>query len=63
VDKPAALAYFEIHEEADKAHREAWRAWLNEHSDSGSNDEVVATAKEALNALWGALDAVHRSRN
>lgn len=63
IEKPDALAYFAIHEEADKAHREAWRAWLNEHSDAGSNDEVVATANEALTALWGALDAVHHTRN
>jgi pyrroloquinoline-quinone synthase len=63
IEKPAALAYFAIHEEADKAHREAWRAWLSEHSDAGSNDEVVATANEALSALWGALDAVHHTRN
>jgi pyrroloquinoline-quinone synthase len=63
VEKPAALAYFAIHEEADKAHREAWRNWLTEHSDASSNDEVVATANEALTALWGALDAVHHSRN
>jgi pyrroloquinoline-quinone synthase len=63
IEKPAALAYFAIHEEADKAHREAWRAWLDEHADSSCNDEVVATANEALGALWGALDAVHLSRN
>ena len=63
VEKPTALAYFVVHEEADKAHREAWRNWLNEHSDASSNDEVVATANEALTALWGALDAVHHSRN
>jgi pyrroloquinoline-quinone synthase len=63
IDKPAALAYFAVHEEADKAHREAWRAWLNEHTDTNSNDEVVATANEALTALWGALDAVHHTRN
>ncbi len=63
VEKPTALAYFTVHEEADKAHREAWRNWLNEHSDASSNDEVVATANEALTALWGALDAVHHSRN
>jgi pyrroloquinoline-quinone synthase len=63
IEKPAALAYFVIHEEADKAHREAWRAWLNEHAAPTSNDEVVATANEALTALWGALDAVHHTRN
>ena len=61
VEKPAALAYFVIHEEADKAHREAWRTWLDEHSDPTSNDEIVATATAALSALWGALDAVHRN--
>ena len=58
VTQPEALAYFTIHEEADKAHRAAWRGWLEEHAD-GSDDEIVATAQEALNALWGALDAVH----
>jgi pyrroloquinoline-quinone synthase len=58
IDKPEALAYFAVHEEADKHHRAAWRAWLEEHAE-GSDDEIVATAKEALNALWGALDAVH----
>src|SRR5689334_11367947 len=41
VDQPAALAYFEIHEEADKAHRQAWRAWLTEHAEAINNDEVV----------------------
>ena len=58
VDKPEALAYFAVHEEADKHHRAAWRAWLEEHAE-GSEDEIVATAQEALDALWGALDAVH----
>jgi pyrroloquinoline-quinone synthase len=58
VTRPEALAYFTIHEEADKAHRAAWRSWLEEHAD-GSDDEIVATAQEALDALWGALDAVH----
>jgi pyrroloquinoline-quinone synthase len=58
VDKPEALAYFTVHEEADKHHRAAWRAWLEEHAE-GSEDEIVATAREALDALWGALDAVH----
>ena len=58
IERPEALAYFTIHEETDKLHREAWRGWLQEHAE-GSEDEIVATAQEALNALWGALDAVH----
>ena len=61
IERPEALAYFTIHEETDKLHREAWRGWLQEHAE-GSEDEIVATAREALNALWGALDAVHYTK-
>jgi pyrroloquinoline-quinone synthase len=58
VDQPESIAYFTVHEEADKAHRAAWRNWLEQHA-SGSEEEILATANEALDALWGALDAVH----
>jgi pyrroloquinoline-quinone synthase len=58
VTLPEGLAYFTVHEEADKAHRAAWRGWLEEHA-SDESDEILATANEALDALWGALDAVH----
>src|SRR5271170_1178512 len=58
VTKPEALAYFEVHEEADKAHRAAWRNWLRENAE-GNEEEILATTNEALDALWGALDAVH----
>jgi pyrroloquinoline-quinone synthase len=61
VDSPKALAYFEVHEEADKVHRQAWRGWLEEHADADET-EILATTNEALNALWGALDAVHRKQ-
>ena len=33
IDRPEALAYFAVHEEADKAHRAAWRGWLEDHAD------------------------------
>jgi pyrroloquinoline-quinone synthase len=52
------LAYFEIHEEADKAHRAAWRNWLLAHAE-GSDEEILATTNEALDAMWHLLDAVH----
>jgi pyrroloquinoline-quinone synthase len=52
------LAYFTVHEEADMAHRAAWRGWLEEHA-HGDEEEILATTNEALDALWGALDAVH----
>jgi pyrroloquinoline-quinone synthase len=58
VDQPESIAYFTVHEGADKAHRAAWRNWLEQHA-SGSEEEILATANEALDALWGALDAVH----
>jgi len=58
-------AYFSVHEEADKAHREAWRNWLaqNASSDSASEAQILASTNEALSALWGALDAVHSGSN
>jgi pyrroloquinoline-quinone synthase len=58
VDSVKGLAYFTVHEEADKLHRAAWRGWLEEHA-HGDEEEILATTHEALDALWGALDAVH----
>jgi pyrroloquinoline-quinone synthase len=58
VTSEKGTAYFSVHEEADKAHRAAWRGWLEEHV--RENEEgVLKTTNEALEALWGALDAVH----
>ncbi len=62
INSPKGLAYFNVHEEADKAHRAAWRNWLEEHASTGSEAEILATTNEALDALWGALDAVHCAR-
>jgi pyrroloquinoline-quinone synthase len=58
VTSSKGLAYFTVHEEADKAHRDAWRNWLEQHA-HGEDEEILATTNEALDALWGALDAVH----
>jgi pyrroloquinoline-quinone synthase len=58
VNSAEDLAYFAVHEEADKTHRAAWRNWLEEHA-NGNDEEILATTNEALDALWGALDAVH----
>jgi pyrroloquinoline-quinone synthase len=58
VTRPEGLAYFTVHEETDKLHRASWRSWLEEHA-SGNEEEILATTNEALDALWGALDAVH----
>ena len=58
VNAPRGLAYFAVHEETDKLHRAAWREWLEEHAE-GDEEEILKTTNEALDALWGALDAVH----
>jgi pyrroloquinoline-quinone synthase len=58
VTQPEGLAYFEVHEGTDKLHRAASRQWLEEHA-GGDEEEILSTANEALDALWGALDAVH----
>jgi len=58
------IKYFSVHEEADRAHRAAWRHWLLEHAqdENSSEEQILASAREALQALWGALDAVHSGR-
>src|SRR5215469_8360173 len=61
VGSPEALAYFRVHEEADKAHRAAWRNWLLEHAE-GSEEDILAATNEALDALWSILNAVHCKR-
>ena len=58
VSEPKGLAYFAVHEEADKRHRAAWRGWLKQHSNR-RGEQVLETAEEALRALWGVLDAVY----
>jgi pyrroloquinoline-quinone synthase len=56
--EPKGLAYFEVHEQADKAHRAAWREWLEANA-AEKEAEILASTNEALDALWGALSAVH----
>lgn len=49
VDTSEGLAYFRVHEEADRMHRAAWRGWLeNELGRGGINvEQVLATTREA----------------
>jgi len=58
INDTQGTAYFAVHEEADMAHRAAWRDWLVENA-SGGEEQILASTRDALNALWGALDAVH----
>ena len=56
-DEPS-LRYFEVHEEADVRHCEAWRNWLAAQPESECAP-IFAAGERALKALWGALDAVY----
>lgn len=60
VTNSKGLAYFTVHEEADRVHRAAWRNWLEKNCSRTGLEEsrVLATVGTALDALWGALDAV-----
>jgi pyrroloquinoline-quinone synthase len=58
INDAKGTAYFSVHEEADKAHRAAWRNWLTDNA-TGNEEQILASTHDALNALWGALDAVH----
>src|ERR1700739_1014676 len=49
VTSPKALAYFTVHEQADKAHRAAWRGWLEEHA-HGDAASILFHTKTALDA-------------
>lgn len=62
VTNAKGLAYFQVHEEADRIHRAAWRNWLKERSAATAIDEdcLLATVRMALDALWGALDAIQK---
>src|SRR5215471_21232128 len=52
VTEPKGLAYFEVHVEADRAHRAAWRGWLEANA-VGNEEAVLKSTNEALEALWG----------
>ncbi len=59
ITQPEALAYFEVHQEADVRHRDAWRNWLARETNGLNEVEILDGAERVLKALWGALDAVY----
>ena len=59
VDSGEAVAYFDVHAEADVRHREGEREALGRCLDSGASSEsVLQAAGEALDAYWALLDQV-----
>ncbi len=63
ITSEAGLAYFELHEQADKEHRAAWRNWLEANASAEQSEQILDSTNRALEALWGALDAVHTPAN
>lgn len=62
------LAYFKVHEEADRVHRAAWRGWLENSANTASSaqnevdgEQILRTAQKALEVLWGALDSIQEA--
>jgi pyrroloquinoline-quinone synthase len=67
VNAHEGLAYFEVHQTADKRHRAAWRRWLEKCQDTSAGtpskvdkEQVLQTARRVLDALWGALDSIQQ---
>ena len=56
---PRALAYFEVHAEADIHHSEGERnAIMTCLAEGASHESVLESAGRALDAYWGLLDGV-----
>jgi len=58
IDNPLALAYFELHKEADKKHSAAERKLLERYLDGGGMPPVRQAVDDVLEALYGMLDGV-----
>ncbi len=59
IEAPEALAYFEVHAEADLEHRAGERRALGHLLETGaSGEEVLDAAEQALDAYWALLDSV-----
>jgi len=61
IREEAAVAYFEVHAEADVRHSEGERQALSRCLANGTpEEELLAATDEALSAYWGLLDGVCR---
>lgn len=58
VDTPETLAYFVVHEEADKEHSRVERALLAHHLHDTDAADAPAASQAALDAVWGLLSGV-----
>jgi pyrroloquinoline-quinone synthase len=60
IASPEALAYFVVHEEADREHSATERRLLQQHVSEGNLGAVKQASVQALDALWEMLSGVCR---
>jgi len=60
IDSPDALAYFQVHEEADREHSAVERRLLEKHVSATNASAVKDASEQALRALWEMLSGVCR---
>jgi pyrroloquinoline-quinone synthase len=61
IDRPAALAYFDVHAERDHEHAALERALLEPRLGGVDGEALLAEAEAVLRANWGLLDGVEKS--
>jgi pyrroloquinoline-quinone synthase len=59
-NNPEAYEYFSVHIEADREHSSAERKMLSTYIDNHNIDNVRASARRILDALWEMLSGVCR---
>ena len=60
MDEPRALAYFIVHEQADREHSAVERRLLAKHAPADNTQEVKDASARSLDALWEMLSGVCR---
>jgi pyrroloquinoline-quinone synthase len=61
IDDARGLQFFDVHIEADEWHAEVGREFVSRYGEA-DREAVLATARRCLDALWGFLDGVDKSR-
>ncbi|MCS6925908.1 MAG: CADD family putative folate metabolism protein [Candidatus Binatia bacterium] len=60
ITEPQAIAFFTVHQEADRRHAETTRRLLHDHLTQENAGEALAACDRALEALWILLDGVYK---
>lgn len=61
IEDPRAIAFFTVHQHADRWHAETTRQVLGANLTPDNTAEVVTACEQALEALWKLLDGVYHA--